>query len=282
MAQLRTLVANASVNADLDKQLRQDKVVFFLHLLGLDTTGHSYRPHSVVRTLLLFVQLAVEHAQEYMNNIKVVDQIAQETEALMSSFYGDAETAFIFTADHGMSVIGNHGDGRKSPSGRGASPFKLPPDPDNTRTPLIAWGKGVRGPIPDSAQSSHDVYSRSWDLGHLYRRDVEQADVAALMAALIGVDWPVNSVGVLPDVDGTKPGYLSWADGEPRKTAEAALVNGKVLIEHYRVKHSAPVVPVHPGVLTPAQTSSEAKCGGTSRTQGCPERRLQDFQAQNS
>ena len=52
-----------------------------------------------------------------MHNIQVVDNIVQETEKLFSSFYGEDEsntqTAFVFTADHGMSVIGNHGDGRK-------------------------------------------------------------------------------------------------------------------------------------------------------------------------
>jgi phosphatidylinositol glycan class N len=46
-----------------------------------------------------------------MNNIQVVDSIVQETEMLMSEFYQDDETSYIFTADHGMSVIGNHGDG---------------------------------------------------------------------------------------------------------------------------------------------------------------------------
>jgi phosphatidylinositol glycan class N len=47
-----------------------------------------------------------------MENIRVVDDIVYQTEKLFESFYGDHETAFIFTADHGMSEIGNHGDGR--------------------------------------------------------------------------------------------------------------------------------------------------------------------------
>ena len=47
------------------------------------------------------------------------------------------------------------------------------------------------------------------------------------MSALIGVDWPVNSVGVLPDVDHTRPGYLQFAGGA-KDQAEAALVNAKV------------------------------------------------------
>ena len=46
-----------------------------------------------------------------MANIQVVDEIVKQTEALFSEFYADEETAFIFTADHGMSKIGNHGDG---------------------------------------------------------------------------------------------------------------------------------------------------------------------------
>ncbi|KAI0370992.1 PigN-domain-containing protein [Pilatotrama ljubarskyi] len=204
LEQLRSLFHNATANSTLDSRLRGEKTVFFLHLLGLDTTGHSYRPHS----------------KEYMANIQVVDEIVKQTEELFREFYADDETAFVFTADHGMSRIGNHGDG----------------DPDNTRTPLIAWGKGVRGPLPDTIPSSHDEYSEPWGLSDFVRRDVEQADVAALMSALVGVNWPVNSVGVLPDVDPTKPGYLLPKEGE-KTQAEAALVNAKVILEHYRMKH---------------------------------------------
>jgi GPI ethanolamine phosphate transferase 1 len=101
-------------------------------------------------------------------------------------------------------------------------------DPDNTRTPLIAWGAGVRGPIRDPTFSqSLDDYSAPWELSHIVRRDVEQADVAALMSALLGTHWPVNSVGVLPDVDPSKEGFLSMRGGE-REIAEAGVVNAKV------------------------------------------------------
>lgn len=48
-----------------------------------------------------------------MANIQVVDSIVKRTEALFRDFYKDDETAFVFTADHGMSRIGNHGDGGK-------------------------------------------------------------------------------------------------------------------------------------------------------------------------
>ncbi|KAH9054908.1 PigN-domain-containing protein [Lactarius vividus] len=201
--QLKSLFRNATTNETLDAQLRAPQVVFFLHLLGLDVTGHSYRPHS----------------KEYMNNIRVVDDIVRETEQLISGFYGDQETSYIFTADHGMSKIGNHGDG----------------DPDNTRTPLIAWGAGIRKPIRDLARVADD-YSTPWELSHIVRRDVEQADIASLMSALLGTFWPVNGVGILPDVDPTKDGYLSMHGGES-EVAEASVVNAKVVLEHYRVKH---------------------------------------------
>ncbi|KZT25011.1 PigN-domain-containing protein [Neolentinus lepideus HHB14362 ss-1] len=203
--QLRELFHNATVDPVLDTELRSGGVVFFLHLLGLDTTGHAYRPHS----------------KEYMDNIMIVDAIVRQTEALITEFYGDEDTSFVFTADHGMSKIGNHGDG----------------DPDNTRTPLVAWGKGVRSPVIVPAELREtDPYTAPFHLCHILRQDVEQADVAALMATLVGVNWPVNSVGVLADVYPDQDGYLQW-DDDGRGRAEAALVNAKVILEHYRVKH---------------------------------------------
>ena len=93
----------------------------------------------------------------------------------------------------------------------------------------------MRGPLPDTHPSSHDAYSEPWKLGHLSRRDVEQADVAALMATLVGIDWPVNSVGVIPDVDPIRPGYLKLKDGNKGK-AIVALTNAKVILEQYRIK----------------------------------------------
>ncbi|KAF7421175.1 Glycosyl phosphatidyl inositol anchor synthesis [Pleurotus ostreatus] len=204
LEQLQTLFRNASSDPILANQLKADGTVFFLHLLGLDTTGHSYRPHS----------------KEYMQNIQVVDEIVEQTERLFSDYFRDDQTSFIFTADHGMSVIGNHGDGH----------------PDNTRTPLIAWGAGIRGPLPDSSPSSHDEYSQPWELNNLLRRDIEQADIAALMTSLLGTQWPVNSVGVLPDTDSSRPGYLAPRKGD-EAIAQASFVNAKALMEHYRVKH---------------------------------------------
>lgn len=192
------MFASAAKNATLDTELRNDKNVFFLHLLGLDTTGHAYRPYS----------------KEYLHNIKVVDQGVKEMTRIIEDFYGDGKTAFVFTADHGISDWGSHGDGH----------------PDNTRTPLIAWGSGVAKPVVNvsgKAIGHEDGFSSDWGLDNIQRHDVNQADIAALMAYLAGLDYPVNSVGELP---------LSYLSGNQREKAEAILVNAQGVLEMYRVK----------------------------------------------
>lgn len=194
---VKALFADAAKNATLDAALRQDKVVFFLHLLGLDTNGHAFRPYSV----------------EYLHNIKVVDDGVREISKLVEDFYNDGKTAFVFTADHGMSDWGSHGDGH----------------PDNTRTPLIAWGSGVAKPVKEKGSISpgHDESSADWGLDHIHRHDVAQADVAALMAYLAGLAFPVNSVGELP---------LSYLSADLAAKSEAFLANARGILDMYRVK----------------------------------------------
>ncbi|PVH83353.1 PigN-domain-containing protein [Cadophora sp. DSE1049] len=193
---VKALFAEAATNATLNAALRQDKLVFFLHLLGLDTNGHGHRPYS----------------KEYLSNIQVVDQGVKDVTKLVEDFYSDGKTAFVFTADHGMSDYGSHGDGH----------------PDNTRTPLIVWGSGVAKPVKHEGPApGHDELSSDWGLDHIQRHDVAQADVAALMAYLVGVDFPVNSVGELP---------LSFLSGDIAAKSEAFLANARGILDMYRVK----------------------------------------------
>ncbi|GAD94390.1 GPI-anchor biosynthetic protein (Mcd4), putative [Paecilomyces variotii No. 5] len=195
---VKELFASAKTDPELNAKLKEDKLVFFLHLLGLDTTGHSYRPYS----------------KEYLHNIKVVDRGVKEITELIEDFYDDDKTAFVFTADHGMSDWGSHGDGH----------------PDNTRTPLVAWGSGVARPkqTEEGKITGHeDGFSSDWGFDNIRRHDVAQADVAALMAYLVGLDFPVNSVGQLP---------LDYIDADPKDKALAALANAQEVLEMYRVK----------------------------------------------
>lgn len=94
--------------------------------------------------------------------MRVVDEGVRDLEEFFNDFYADDKTAFIFTADHGMTDWGSHGSG---------SPFE-------TETPFVAWGAGIR---TDKE-----------------RRDVNQADIAPLIATLIGINYPSNSIVTAP------------------------------------------------------------------------------------
>lgn len=193
---VKELFQNATTDPVLYQKLHEKKIVFFLHLLGLDTNGHAFRPMS----------------EEYLNNIKLVDQGVQEMVELIEKFYNnDGRTSYVFTADHGMNNRGGHGDGH----------------PDCTRTPMIAWGAGIRKPI--NSGLGHDEFSASWGLLDIQRNDIHQADIAPLMAHLVGIDLPVNSVGELP---------LSYLEGDEKSKAEAAFSNARQILEQYIVKHS--------------------------------------------
>nr|XP_050863201.1 GPI ethanolamine phosphate transferase 1-like isoform X1 [Vespula vulgaris] len=122
-----------------------DGIIFFLHLLGCDTIGHSHKPQS----------------RKYIENMNYIDQRIEEIVQKTEQFFDDRSTAYIFTADHGMTDWGSHGSGST----------------DETETPLIAWGAGV---------SSTGI-----------RYDVDQADITPLISTLIGRPIPTNNEGVL-------------------------------------------------------------------------------------
>ncbi|KDN39625.1 PigN-domain-containing protein [Tilletiaria anomala UBC 951] len=209
LGHLEELFSHAQADKQLKERLHQPGTIFFLHLLGLDTTGHTYRPHST----------------EYVGNTIVVDAIAARVEALFDEFYDhDNRTAYVFTADHGMSTKGNHGDG----------------DPDNTRTPLIAWGSGVARPTKldaadkqrqmRKADAEQDAYYSHWVVGDVKRNDVDQADVASLIASLIGAPFPGNLEGHLP---------LPYLNVSDEHIVRALLANTLQVLEVYRTKHEA-------------------------------------------
>ena len=187
----------ARTDASLAEKLSQDKIILFLHLLGIDINGHAHRPTS----------------KEVIENLALVDSRIKETVALIQSYFEDDKTAYVFTSDHGMTDWGSHGAGL----------------PDETMTPLICWGAGVKMPIHTgySSLTHHDSYSKRWALGMLERVDVEQADIAPLMSTLIGTPLPINSEGVLPlDYIHYNKGFL----------ANAIFTNSRQLLEQFRVK----------------------------------------------
>ena len=85
---------NRSLNdKELWDRLHKDGVVFFLHLLGIDTNGHAFRPHSAM----------------YTSNLLLVDRLTEKLVQTLERYYeDDRRTAFIFTSDHGMSAKGSY------------------------------------------------------------------------------------------------------------------------------------------------------------------------------
>lgn len=206
-------------NQSLFSKLNEEKVVFFLHLLGIDTNGHAHRPTS----------------REYKDNIKLVDEGIKEIVSLLKEFYGnDEKTAFVFTSDHGMTDWGSHGAGH----------------PSETLTPFVAWGAGIKYPQKASDQQFNDVLLKGWKLENWKRQDINQADVAPLMASLIGVPFPLNSVGILP---------VNYLNNTDVFKAESIYTNAKQILEQFKVKMTQKKEVTLPFLFTPFKLLSDSK-----------------------
>uniref|UniRef100_A0A674IN24 GPI ethanolamine phosphate transferase 1 n=1 Tax=Terrapene triunguis TaxID=2587831 RepID=A0A674IN24_9SAUR len=180
----------ARSNQTLFSKVNEEKVVLFLHLLGIDTNGHAHRPNS----------------REYKDNIRKVDEGINDIVSMLEDFYGnDGKTAFILTSDHGMTDWGSHGAGH----------------PSETLTPLIAWGAGVNYPQKVTFQFFEDEFLKG--ITFLFA----QADIAPLMASLIGVPFPLNSVGILP---------LDYLNNSAHFKAESMFTNAVQILEQFKIK----------------------------------------------
>ncbi|KAI9561539.1 hypothetical protein GHT06_012498 [Daphnia sinensis] len=178
---IERFIQMAPHNATISNMLQQQQLIFFVHLLGLDTNGHTNKPHSTL----------------YTDNLRYVDQGIAKIESLINGYFKDNKTAFIFTADHGMTDWGSHGAGH----------------PTETQTPIVAWGAGIN---TDQIDPLH------WENK---RNDMEQADIAPLMAALLGINFPVNSVGKLP---------LAYLADDMLWKSHAALANTRQLTRSFQ------------------------------------------------
>lgn len=206
-------------NQSLFSKVNEEKVVFFLHLLGIDTNGHAHRPSS----------------REYKDNIKKVDDGVKEIVSMFKDFYGDdRKTAFIFTSDHGMTDWGSHGAGH----------------PSETLTPLVAWGAGIKYPQKVLAQQFDDEFLKEWKLENWKRQDVNQADIAPLMASLVGVPFPLNSVGTLP---------VNYLNNTDLFKAESMFTNAMQILEQFKVKMTQKKEVTLPFLFTPFKLLSDSK-----------------------
>lgn len=85
--------------------------------------------------------------RQYVDGIQVVDRGIRQVVKEVEEFYNnDSGTAYVFTADHGMTDWGSHG----------AS------DPEETNTPFVTWGAGIRS--PESNYNDHFTTSHFADI----------------------------------------------------------------------------------------------------------------------
>ncbi|KFD58219.1 hypothetical protein M513_00982 [Trichuris suis] len=172
-------------NGTLNNMVHQNKIAFFLHLLGMDMLGHSSKPYT----------------ETYDKGIRMVDRGIEELYYVIEDYFGDERTAYVLTADHGMTDWGSHGAGSTQ----------------ETNAPLITWGSGINRMLDTTS-------SACWPTSSL---DVDQVDIAPLMSALIGAAFPANSVGVLP---------LEYLNISSRNKALLMLANFKQLLEQMLVQ----------------------------------------------
>uniref|UniRef100_A0A8C6MIW0 GPI ethanolamine phosphate transferase 1 n=1 Tax=Nothobranchius furzeri TaxID=105023 RepID=A0A8C6MIW0_NOTFU len=143
--QVKSFFQSSESNSTLKASLLEDKNIFFLHLLGIDTNGHAHRPMS----------------KEYLDNIVLVDRGVAELVDVIEDFFGrDGRTTYVFTSDHGMTNWGSHGAGH----------------PSETLTPLVVWGSGVSKAqrVTEPQLFEGDDFLQDWKLEHIRRVDVNQ------------------------------------------------------------------------------------------------------------
>ncbi|XP_072942949.1 GPI ethanolamine phosphate transferase 1 [Epargyreus clarus] len=152
----------AKNNKTINKRLHSKKIMFFLHLLGTDTSGHTHKPKTT----------------NFLTTIKFVDENIKEIEHIIKDFYNDdGKTTFLVTSDHGMTDWGSHGTG----------------DDHETETPYVLWGAGVKQ--VQNLLKIEDPESLQMSLEHKY--NIKQADLAPIMSTFLSIPVPVNSVGQL-------------------------------------------------------------------------------------
>ncbi|KAH8252751.1 hypothetical protein KR032_001651 [Drosophila birchii] len=146
-----------------EKLRNSSSLVFFLHLLGLDTVGHVHKPGS----------------PQFRRNLDKTERGVREIYEEFERVFPDNKTAYLLTSDHGMTDSGSHGAGTEH----------------ETHTPFMLWGAGVARQVPNPGRKKF-MPNDQGPPRPLLR--VEQAQLTPLMSALIGLPPPMNNFGILP------------------------------------------------------------------------------------
>ena len=172
----------SSTETQNNPDLHKSEIIFFLHFLAMDSAGHKFGTAS--------------STAGYYETLSNLDRCLEDSFNAIKNFYGDEDTAFVITADHGMTKRGSHGDG----------------SPEETRVPIIVFGAGVsedclEGSNPEvlhsresfsSIEEENSFVKSNWGLNPNTRLDMQAADVSMLLSALSGVPYATHSEGVVP------------------------------------------------------------------------------------
>ena len=188
---------NKDKNSELYKKLHQNKIAFFNHLIQTDTIGHKDGPKS----------------ERMMNHLIEMDSYFEKIEKMFHDFYNDNRTTFVITADHGMDLRSAHGDG----------------NPGSTRTPFIAWGSGIRKAIRREKKPEDEDTPSNWKSDHIVRRDISQIDMAPLLAGVMDINFPMNSLGIIP---------IDIIDASEKVKSKLLFTNFLELYEIYSIKNN--------------------------------------------
>ncbi|KAL1960008.1 hypothetical protein VTO42DRAFT_676 [Malbranchea cinnamomea] len=163
-----------NVTRHVPEELRMDDwSAMIMHYLGLDHIGHKAGPYS----------------PHMLPKQREMDNIVQEIYTAMESYGHLESTLLVLCGDHGMNDAGNHG---------GASPGETSP----ALTFISPKFKNLHKQRPCPQVPSSDFQ---------YYETVEQSDIAATLAGLMGFPVPMNNLGVFI------PEFLSlWEDDSAR------------------------------------------------------------------
>ncbi|KAL3321198.1 Glycosyl phosphatidyl inositol anchor synthesis [Cichlidogyrus casuarinus] len=148
--------------------LNQSKSIAVLYLQGADIVSHSGQKPSYVSVVLNNLDLQIRELDKQLSEI--------DPDYLNS-------TTFILTSDHGADPeFGGHGNDT----------------PDETHAVFLAWGAGISRAVPVSSALVSEIPLDFANSFNTQRTDMQQSDLSVLMAHLLGLEIPFNSVGQLP------------------------------------------------------------------------------------
>ena len=180
---------------ELKNNLNKKKISFLFHLNEIDTLGHTLGPKS----------------DKLRNHFIAGDSYFEKLENAFNDFYKDNKTTFIITSDHGMNMNKVHGDGSS----------------DCIKTPFIIWGSGIRKPIYkknlQEKENVNNVLFKNYEI-----KEISQIDLTPLFAGLIDVNFPMNSLGIIP---------LDIVDASDKVKSKLLFSNFLEIFENYKIKN---------------------------------------------